>query len=92
MLAPYVSTDHPIVGVEPSAILTFRDEYIDLADDENLVTARQLASNTFLVDEFIAVEIENGNIRAEDFTSAQKKDKVARALPAKSIVFGCGFG
>src|SRR5690606_16124552 len=34
LLSPIVTEDMPMVGVEPSAILTFRDEYIDLADDD----------------------------------------------------------
>jgi Fe-S oxidoreductase len=36
LLHPIVKKDRPMVGIEPSAILTFRDEYIDLATDENL--------------------------------------------------------
>jgi hypothetical protein len=29
----YITADFPLIGIEPSAILTFRDEYIRLADD-----------------------------------------------------------
>ena len=57
LLADLVSEEHPIVGIEPSAILTFRDEYPDLATDENLEASMRLAKNSFLVDEFIASEI-----------------------------------
>jgi hypothetical protein len=35
----------PLIGIEPSAILTFRDEYIRLADDTE--SAKKLAKNVF---------------------------------------------
>lgn len=73
LLHPLVSAATPLIGIEPSAILTFRDEYIDLADDQQLEAARQLASNVFLIDEFIAAEIARGHITAAQFTKAEKK-------------------
>ena len=42
-LAPLVSADCPLVSVEPSAILSFRDEYIDLLRDDEKESAKQLA-------------------------------------------------
>lgn len=72
-LSKIVNPDIPLIGIEPSAILTFRDEYIDLADDEHLETARTLAKNTFLIDEFIAMEIDKGNISQELFTNEKKQ-------------------
>ena len=33
LLKDIISEDTPLIGVEPSAILTFRDEYIDLVDE-----------------------------------------------------------
>ena len=62
----------PLVGIEPSAILTFRDEYPDLATDENLGAAKKLSKNVFFIDEFIAREIELGNIKTENFTKLEK--------------------
>ncbi len=73
LLHPLVTASTPLLGIEPSAILTFRDEYIDLADDDRLEAARQLASNVFLIDEFIAAEIAKGHITAAQFTNAEKK-------------------
>ena len=67
-----VTKDTPLIGIEPSAILTFRDEYIDLATDENYEPAKKLAKNVFLIDEFIAAEIEKGNISAVLFTKEKK--------------------
>ena len=57
-----ISSDTPLVGVEPSAILTFRDEYPDLLRGDEKKMARQLASNTFMIEEFLANELEAGNI------------------------------
>jgi Fe-S oxidoreductase len=71
-LSGRVSAGIPLVGIEPSAILTFRDEYIDLSDEEDLPAAKELSKNVFLIDEFIASEISKGNIRKEQFTTAKK--------------------
>lgn len=58
-----------MVGIEPSAILSFRDEYIRLAADKEI--AKDLAKNTVTIEEFISHEISLGNIKSESF----KKDK-----------------
>jgi FAD/FMN-containing dehydrogenase/Fe-S oxidoreductase len=76
MLSPVVSKDSPLVGIEPSAILTFRDEYEDLADDDQLATAKELSSNVYLIDEFITKEIAKGNITKEQFTKEQRLIKL----------------
>ena len=49
-LLPYAREGVPIVGVEPSCLLTFRDEYIDLLGDE---AARTVASQAFLLEELV---------------------------------------
>lgn len=76
LLAPHISADAPLIGVEPSAILTFRDEYPDLVSDAQLPAAKELAKHVFLIDEFIAAEISKGNIRASQFTQATKSIKL----------------
>ncbi len=73
LLAPVISTETPLVGVEPSAILTFRDEYIDLADDDLLETAREMAKHVFTVEEFLSAELDKGNIRREQFRGRPQK-------------------
>jgi len=72
LLLPLISEDTPLIGIEPSAILTFRDEYPDLASEKNLEAAYYLKKHTFLIDEFIAKEIELGNIVRDSFTSEHK--------------------
>ncbi|HLL51840.1 MAG TPA: heterodisulfide reductase-related iron-sulfur binding cluster, partial [Thermomicrobiales bacterium] len=52
LLAPYAHQGIPIVGTEPSCILTLRDEYRDLLPDEADVTA--IACEAYMIDEFLA--------------------------------------
>lgn len=63
----------PLLGIEPSAILTFRDEYLRLADDKS--SAAHIAKHTFLIEEFIKQEIDLGNITSSQFTSEVKTIK-----------------
>jgi len=63
----------PIVGIEPSAILSFRDEYLDIATDK--ATAKKLAENSFLFEEFLATEIDKGNVKSSQFKSLHKTIK-----------------
>ncbi|HEY1114929.1 MAG TPA: 4Fe-4S dicluster domain-containing protein, partial [Chitinophagaceae bacterium] len=72
LLRHLVTVDTPLIGIEPSAILTFRDEYPDLAGDHLLEASRQLASNVYLIDEFIAAEAQKGHILPEQFTQEQR--------------------
>lgn len=72
LLSPLVTQETPLIGIEPSAILTFRDEYIDLASEENLSAAKSLAKNVFTIDEFIAREMDNGNIDENLFTKEKR--------------------
>jgi FAD/FMN-containing dehydrogenase/Fe-S oxidoreductase len=72
LLAPLISDETPLLGVEPSSILTFRDEYPDLASDKNLESALYLKKNTWLIDEFIAKEVEAGRISRDRFTKEHK--------------------
>ena len=71
-LSKIITEDTPLIGIEPSAILTFRDEYVDLVDLPQLKMAEQLAKNSLLIDEFIAREIENGNIARSSFSKENR--------------------
>ena len=85
LLYPLITADRPLIGIEPSAILTFRDEYIDLADDEQVENAKKLSANVFLIDEFIASEIEKGNITKEQFTREKKTIKLHGHCQQKAL-------
>ncbi len=71
-LEPLVSETMPLVGIEPSAILCFRDEYPDLLRDGEQEAARRLAENCLMVDEFIAREMDARRIRPEQFNPGKK--------------------
>ncbi len=85
LLKDIVSAETPLIGIEPSAILTFRDEYIDLATDENFEAAKTLSKNVFLIDEFIALEIEKGNISKDLFTKEKRLIKLHGHCQQKSL-------
>jgi FAD/FMN-containing dehydrogenase/Fe-S oxidoreductase len=69
-----ITEETPLVGIEPSAILTFRDEYIRLADDVNSATI--ISKKTFTIEEFILKEFEKGTIRTNQFTTEDKLVKI----------------
>lgn len=66
---PLVSAERPLVGIEPSAILGFRDEFPDLAGDRHRERALELAGNTYTFEEFIAREFRAGRITRDKFCS-----------------------
>ncbi len=68
LLSPVVSADEPLIGIEPSALLGFRDEYPALVDPALRKTARLLAPHCLLFDEFIAREAKAGRIDRSVFT------------------------
>ncbi|WP_237276193.1 FAD-binding and (Fe-S)-binding domain-containing protein [Tenacibaculum ovolyticum] len=69
-----ITTDSPLIGIEPSAILTFRDEYIRLADDK--VAAKKIAKNAVTFEEFLAAEHKKENINTALFTTNSKTLKI----------------
>lgn len=62
----------PLLGLEPSAILSFRDEYPRLLRGALQEKAIALSSDCLLIDEFLAREITLGNIRSEQFTEESR--------------------
>ncbi len=76
LLKDLVDEDTPLIGLEPSAILTFRDESLDLADKSLREDAKKIAENTMLFEEFFVKEIEAGRIKQEDFTTEEKHIKL----------------
>ncbi len=64
-----VTEDSPLIGIEPSTILTFRDEYPDMLRGKEKKKAQQLARNTYTFEEFLTREIERGRITKNLFRS-----------------------
>ena len=66
VLYPYVRQGVPIIGCEPSCVLTLRDEYPDLLPEgEERDRAREVAANSYLVEEFLAMLQKQGTLALE---------------------------
>jgi Fe-S oxidoreductase len=84
-LKDLVTEDKPLIGVEPSAIITFRDEYIDLANDDLFDAAKSLSKNVFTIEEFIAKEIDKGNITSIQFKNEKRNIKLHGHCQQKAL-------
>ena len=76
LLKGLITDNTPLLGVEPSGIITFRDEYLSLVDDDLRVEADQIAKNALMIDEFLLAEMKAGRIHPEQFTNETKKIKL----------------
>ena len=65
----FAEQDIPIIGCEPSCLLTFRDEYPELVRDER---AKKVAENSYLIDEFLAMLSNRGELGLEFDQTARK--------------------
>jgi len=68
LLSDQVSEETPLIGIEPSAILTFRDEALELCEPDTAGIAKRIAPHCLMLEEFIARESAAGRIRSEAFT------------------------
>lgn len=94
-LSGMISEETPLIGIEPSTILTFRDEYPELVDQTLQEKAKALAKNALMLEEFLVREMEKGNIRSEQFCADTKVIKlhghcqqkaVASTLPTRKML------
>jgi len=85
MLSGIINKESPLIGIEPSGILTFRDEYRELVSPDMRATAELLSRNCYMLDEFIASEFEKGNINSEQFTKAALNIKLHGHCYQKSL-------
>src|SRR5712672_3328849 len=58
--APFASRGVPIVGLEPSCLLTLRDELLSLRSDD---TAKSISAHALLFEEFLVREAEAGRLQ-----------------------------
>ncbi len=70
---PILSEDRPLIGIEPSAILSFRDEYPKIVSESLIGKAEDVAQYTFTIEEFLFQEVEKGRITAEHFDTKERK-------------------
>ena len=85
LLADVVTEEAPLIGIEPSAILGFRDEYPDLVPEPLAGAARRLAGRTFLIDEFLSREAARGRITADSFTDEPRTIRLHGHCHQKAI-------
>lgn len=85
LLHQLITDKTPLLGIEPSAILTFRDEYPDLVSKSLREDAKALAANALMLDEFIAREFEQGKIDQSLFTSESRSIRLHGHCQQKAI-------
>lgn len=82
-LSRFAKLKLPILGLEPSAILSFRDEYLRMTDDKEL--SKNIADHSFLIEEFLANEIALGKLDASEFTDKPKDIKIHNHCHQKAL-------
>jgi FAD/FMN-containing dehydrogenase/Fe-S oxidoreductase len=69
-LKPFIDRGVPVIGLEPSCLLTLRDEFISMLPGGD---AAELALNAMLLEEFLVREADAGRLRLELKALPQKK-------------------
>lgn len=67
-----IREDEPLIGIEPSAILGFRDEYPALVNQSLRAAAQELAPHCLMIDEFLSREVRRGRLDAGLFTEEKR--------------------
>jgi Fe-S oxidoreductase len=84
-LSGIISEDTPLIGIEPSTILSFRDEYPELVQKSLQEKAIDLSKNVLMLEEFIVLEMERGNIRSDQFCKDTKTIRLHGHCQQKAI-------
>jgi FAD/FMN-containing dehydrogenase/Fe-S oxidoreductase len=85
ILSEIISAKTPLIGIEPSAILSFRDEYPVLVLEEKKDKAINLAKYCLLFEEFFMREVDAGNISSDQFTSEKRSIKLHGHCQQKAV-------
>ncbi len=85
VLSPIVSEERPLVGIEPSAILGFRDEFPELVGKEHKELALALAHHCYTMEEYLDRAYENGLFDNSLFTKEAAELKLHGHCQQKSI-------
>ncbi|PHI18926.1 FAD-binding oxidoreductase [Lewinellaceae bacterium SD302] len=72
IFSPLISEDRPLIGIEPSAILGFRDEYPRLVEQDWREAASDLAKRCFTIEEFLVREIRQFRLTSEMFDHQER--------------------
>jgi FAD/FMN-containing dehydrogenase/Fe-S oxidoreductase len=85
LLKDVIRSEAPMIGIEPSAILGFRDEVPDLVPERLRGAAKELAKYSLLIDEFIAQEADRSRIHREAFTREPREIRLHGHCHQKSL-------
>ncbi|MBA3722614.1 MAG: FAD-binding protein [Parachlamydiaceae bacterium] len=85
LLLPYAKKHIPIIGLEPSCILTIKDDFVGLVSEDFRKDAHTIHSNCFTLDEFLARHLEKMPF-PDHFRSENKKIKVHGHCHQKALV------
>ncbi len=81
-----ISEKTPLIGIEPSAVLSFRDEYPDFfKDKKEKETAQNIGNNALMIEEFLEREIKAGKIDKAQFTKEKKHIKLHGHCQQKAV-------
>jgi len=80
-----LTEDTIFIGIEPSAILSFKDEYLRLSKNRKL--AQKIADKTYLIESFLANEIRDHNWNKNWFTDEVKQIKIHNHCHQKAMGF-----
>ncbi len=80
-----VNEERPLIGTEPSAILSFRDEYPELVGDVLKKDARELADNALMIEEYLVRLLNMGQIDQHIFTTASKTIRLHGHCQQKAV-------
>jgi FAD/FMN-containing dehydrogenase/Fe-S oxidoreductase len=95
-LSGYAVKRVPIVGLEPSCLLTLRDEYPEFL---RTAAAKQVAANSFLFEEFIVREQKAGRLTLDSTPTGRKalvhghchQKALVGTAPTIAVLNGAGF-
>ncbi|MEX1010674.1 MAG: FAD-linked oxidase C-terminal domain-containing protein [Balneolaceae bacterium] len=73
ILERFSDQEIPVIGLEPSELLTLRDEYPDLCSIEDLTRAKSVAANSYLWEEFTGIHFEKYPSDAQRFAGNGRK-------------------
>ena len=73
LFSSVINEDTPLIGIEPSALYCFKDEYPKLFTQPQ--KANNLAQHCYLIDDFLCKEMDKGYIDQDSFTLSTKKIK-----------------
>jgi FAD/FMN-containing dehydrogenase/Fe-S oxidoreductase len=80
-----VNEERPLIGTEPSAILSFRDEYPDLVGDFLRADTVELSKNALMIEEYVARLLDKGLVDNALFTKDKKSVRLHGHCQQKAV-------